>query len=243
MFSRGCALALLASVVALAPQGAQAKPAPSKEAAASCAVPRALFKSDETHAAWKRLICSPEGQKAWGQFNEVIARFEQDYHRKIDGPEMLKMTTAQYFLGSVGCERPIQGVGVKPDIPLVPTAEEKKSTARCKERLAHSLKTAKVTNGACKYHYAVSAEHKAAAYRMLEVMGLTPVTPPAKPQKRQLSEKIPHQTWCGFCFADMHHLRAEGAHLQNLLSMGVGAAMVRTSSTLRMTGMRTVSTG
>ncbi|MBI2048474.1 MAG: PDZ domain-containing protein [Parcubacteria group bacterium] len=91
----------------------------------------------------------------------------------------LTLTIAQYLLGPQGCETPVQGVGVQPDIMLKRTPEEEAAikSGRFEEALEGALSTSTVSNQNCAFHFTVSADHKAAAYKMLSVMGLEPVAP------------------------------------------------------------------
>jgi carboxyl-terminal processing protease len=85
-------------------------------------------------------------------------------------------TTGQYLIGPAGCEEPVQGKGVSPDIYLKPKEGERTATTHEKD-LPNSIGTSTVSNADCKHQFEVSAEHKAAAYKILKVMGLEPKDP------------------------------------------------------------------
>lgn len=80
----------------------------------------------------------------------------------------LRTTSAQYLIGPSGCEHPVQGVGVMPDILLAYESE----TGNREEELSHSLTTSDVSRENCQYHYELPAGHREAAYDMLRAMGL-----------------------------------------------------------------------
>lgn len=92
---------------------------------------------------------------------------------------VVKLTTAQYLVGAKGCERPIQGKGVVPDIVLK-RAEGEPEATYFEEKLADALKTAVTSPSTCRYRRKVSDEHRMKIYQMLEVMKLQPVTPLAQ---------------------------------------------------------------
>ena len=91
--------------------------------------------------------------------------------RTLNSGKVLRLTTAQYLIGSRGCERPIQGIGVKPDILLKPKDGELLAIGGEKD-LEHSLPTSTVSNADCKYHFSVSPEHRAKALEILKTFGL-----------------------------------------------------------------------
>ena len=90
---------------------------------------------------------------------------------------VIGLTTAQYLIGPKGCEQPVQGRGVTPDIMLKPNHDEATALANTKfeETLAGALSTSTVSSEGCVYHFEVSSEHKAAAYEMLKALELEPL--------------------------------------------------------------------
>lgn len=94
----------------------------------------------------------------------------------------LLLTTKQYFIGPVGCEKAVQGVGIIPNILLKPDPKQPPVTKH-EEDLSGSIGASPVTNENCKYHFTVPAEHFAVAYRMIAAMGLEPIDMP--PQSSQ----------------------------------------------------------
>ncbi len=91
----------------------------------------------------------------------------------------IKLTTGQYMVGPSGCELAVQNVGITPDIMLKRTDKDPKEVATITERsLPHALDTARIENQNCRFHFVVPPEHKAAAYKMLPLVGREPVTAP-----------------------------------------------------------------
>lgn len=89
----------------------------------------------------------------------------------------LVITTSQYLIGQAGCEKPVQGLGITPDIILQSDAGDDVRITRRESDLDNSLLTSSVSDENCQYHREVSPIHRAAALRMLEIMEL-PVAPP-----------------------------------------------------------------
>jgi len=80
----------------------------------------------------------------------------------------VRVTISQYLIGPAGCERPVQGVGVIPDIQLVYENESE----RLESELPNSIATSSISDADCQYHYELPRGHREAAYDMLRVFGL-----------------------------------------------------------------------
>ena len=87
---------------------------------------------------------------------------------------ILKITVSQYVIGSAGCEQAVQGVGVEPDILLVPEVGE--SSQSYEEDYENAIETSTISNENCEYHFEVPMEHWEAAYEMLRILNLTQVS-------------------------------------------------------------------
>jgi len=87
-----------------------------------------------------------------------------------------KMTTSQYLIGSSGCERPVQSLGITPDIML--KAPDGKLITEREASFANALKTSGVSTANCNYTFSVPAGHKAAAHEILNTFGYQAIDPP-----------------------------------------------------------------
>ena len=86
----------------------------------------------------------------------------------------LSLTTSQYVIGPTGCEKPVQGLGITPDILLQPKGEAS-LLSRQESDLENTLSTSTISNANCKNKKTASAEHMDAALKMLEIMNLKPL--------------------------------------------------------------------
>ncbi|MBI4068322.1 hypothetical protein HY413_02855 [Candidatus Kaiserbacteria bacterium] len=90
----------------------------------------------------------------------------------------VKITVAQYLIGPRGCEKPVQNIGIIPDILLKLDEKKKPETPPWHEKdYPNALLTSTPSTAHCKYHFSVPAEHQKAAREMLKVFGLEPKDP------------------------------------------------------------------
>lgn len=86
------------------------------------------------------------------------------------------LTTSQYLIGPLGCERAVQGVGVTPDI-FIMRKENETPAERWEKELPGAIATSTVSNANCQYRFSVSERHLTEARQMLRIMGLEPMDP------------------------------------------------------------------
>lgn len=89
----------------------------------------------------------------------------------------LRLTVAQYLIGSKGCEKAVQGIGVSPDILLKKQAGDLLVESR-EDAFENALPSSTVSNANCKYTFSVPAEHKVVAREMLKTFGFEVQEPP-----------------------------------------------------------------
>jgi len=89
----------------------------------------------------------------------------------------LLLTTYQYVIGPRGCEEPVQGVGVIPDI-FLKRAEGEDPIEFSERTLPHAIGTSGISNANCQYHFSVPPAHFDATRRMLGILGLEPIVAP-----------------------------------------------------------------
>ncbi|MEK7628068.1 MAG: S41 family peptidase [Patescibacteria group bacterium] len=82
----------------------------------------------------------------------------------------VRLTTSQYLIGSRGCERPVQGVGVTPDVRIMPERDD--PPKRREELLERSIPSSDVDSTQCAHHFRVPEAHTALTDRMLEAMSV-----------------------------------------------------------------------
>jgi len=88
----------------------------------------------------------------------------------LDTGGALRVTTEQYLVGP--CKKPIQGVGVQPDILLKAEEWETKPDFKREKDLPNSLPTSTAEDKNCKYTFSASEQDKKDAYVMINALGL-----------------------------------------------------------------------